>query len=94
MSREELRENIKKELRWWKWLVGTVIILVVFFSNFIANKMYYETDLQNLKEDVQELKVKYKSDMQELTSLTKKLSHNIVLLCQFNGLEVQENPFE
>ena len=83
MSEVELREHLKTELRWWKWIVGTIIIVVVFLSNMLANKLFYEEDIKNLKQNVE-----------RLNNTTETLSYNVILLCEKNGIELKENPLK
>lgn len=83
MNEMELKENIKKELRWWKWVVGTAILVIVFLSNLLSNKLFYEEDIKSLKIDVRELK-----------ETNEILSYNLFRLCEKNGLEIKRNPLK
>jgi len=82
MSDIEFRELIKKELKWWKWIIGVVVILIVFASNMLANKLFYEEDIQQLKKDVS-----------TLTATMEDIKYTLIILSNTTGVEIKRNPF-
>ena len=85
-----LRDEIKKELRWWKYIIGIGVILVIFFSNIVARGMFFTHDLETAKEERRELAIQVK----QLTSLVEDLTYSMTVFATKTGIEIKKNPFK
>jgi len=83
MSDVEFKELIKKELKWWKWIIGIIVIVIIFSSNMLANKLFYEEDIQQLKKDVT-----------QLSRTMEDVKYTLILISQATGVPIEKNPFK
>lgn len=93
MSESDLKELIKKELKWWYWIISVIIIVVIFASNMLSNKLFYEDTLQKLQEKVGDIELKHEKDISELKNITGILGVYVIQNAAKTGVNIIDNPF-
>ena len=89
-----LRNEIKKELRWWKYVLGLAVMLVIFFSNIVARGIFYADNMEKAKEERRELTIEIKNLTHAVEDLKKDFSYYVTILAAKTHTDLNQNPFK
>ena len=84
----ELKISLKKELKFWIWVITIVIAVIVGTVPLIANKLFYEEELKRTQERLE----RNEERLIKLEDAYFTVTFNISRLCEKEGIDYKPFP--